>query len=78
MLKQNFLFDFEKLTECWASPANVASSNPYVGHVPRIKIYFPLLSIYTDELISTPKINTFLPMLPSSNKNSERQSSPIP
>ena len=30
--------------------------NPCVGRIPRIKIYFFLLSIFLDELILTPKI----------------------
>ena len=48
------------------------SSNPWVGPSPRIEISFFLLSICTDEFISTPKIMTFLPMLLSDNENSER------
>ena len=31
-----------------------------------------------DELISAPKIMTFLPMLPFINKNFERESNPMP
>ena len=31
-----------------------------------------------NELISTLKIKTFFPMLPSINKNSERESNPMP
>ena len=77
-LKQDFLLDLEKLIEYWASAANVVSSNLCVGHLPRIKIYVFSLSICTDELISTPKIMKFLPMLPSGNDNSERESNPIP
>ena len=64
-LKQNFLFDHEKLIECLASAVNVVSSNPCVGSIPKINFSFFLLSICKDELISTPKIKTFLPMLPS-------------
>ena len=45
---------------------------------PRIKISFPLLSICTDDLISSPRIMTFFPKNPSVNKNSEQQSNPIP
>ena len=37
-------------------------SNPCVSPLPRIKIHFFLLSIFVDELISTPKIITFLPI----------------
>ena len=39
---------------------------------------FPLLLICTDELISALKIMTFFPVLPSVNKNSGRESNPIP
>ena len=34
------------------------SFNPYVGPLPRIKMFFPLLSKYSDKLISTPEIQT--------------------
>ena len=37
-------------------------SNPCVGPIPRIEMPFFLLSIFVDELISTPKIITFLPL----------------
>ena len=37
-------------------------SNPCVGPLPRIKMSFFLLSIFVDELISAPKIITFLPI----------------
>ena len=57
---------------------NVVSSNPGAGPSPRIKISFPLLSTYTDELISAPKIMKFFPMVPSGNENSEQESNPIP
>ena len=33
---------------------------------------------FIDELISASKIMTFFPMLPSVNKNSERESNPMP
>ena len=36
-------------------------SNPCVDNLPRTKMCFFLLSILVDELISTPKIITFLP-----------------
>ena len=48
----------------------MVSSNPYVGPSPRIKISFPLLSIWADEPISGPKLMTFFP----GNENSERES----
>ena len=76
--KQNFLFDLEKLIENWAFAVNVVSSNYCVGPKPRIKISFFLLSICTDELMSTPKTMTFLPTIPSQNENSEHESNPIP
>ena len=38
--------------------------NLCVGPLPRIKLSFFLLSIFVDELISTPKIITFLPVTP--------------
>ena len=38
------------------------SSNPCVGPLPRIEMSFFLLSIFDDELVSTPKIMTFLPI----------------
>ena len=56
------------------SAVNVVSSSPCVGPLLRIRIFFPLLSICTDHLISAPKIMTFFPKLPSLNKNSERES----
>ena len=37
-----------------------------------------LRSICTHELISTPKLMTFLPMLPSGNENSECELNPVP
>ena len=51
---------------------NVVSSKPCIRPSSRIKISFLLLSIYTDELILTSKIMTFLPTLPSGNENSEK------
>ena len=46
--------------EYLASAVIVVSSNPHVGPSPRTEIIFPLLSICTDELLSTPKIVVFL------------------
>ena len=74
--KQKILFDLEKLIEYWASADKVVSFN--LGSILRIRIYFFLFSICTDELISTPKITTVLPTLPSGNEKSERESNPIP
>ena len=60
------------------SADNVVSTNLCVGTITRIKISFFLLSIYIDELISNPKIMTFLPTVLLGNENSERESNPIP
>ena len=65
----NLLFDCVKLIQGIFFLVNVASSNP---------LSLILLSTCTDELISTPKIMTFLPMLSSVNKHSEKESYPIP
>ena len=52
-------------------------SNPCVDPLLRIKMSFFLLSIFDDELISTPKIITFLPTsLP--NEKDVSVSNPIP
>ena len=65
----NLLFDCAKLIQDIFFLVNVVSSNP---------LSLILLSTCTDELISTPKIMTFLPMLSSVNKHSEEESYPIP
>ena len=51
--------------------------NPRVVPSPRIKIYLFLLSICIDELMPATNIVAFFPKLPSVNKNSERESSPM-
>ena len=76
-LNANLLFGCVKLIGYKASVVNVESSYPCVGPAPRIKISLPLLLICTDEAISAPKILTFFPLLPSVNKNSERESTPM-
>ena len=43
-----------------------------------LRYLFSLLSRGTDELISAPKIIAFFPMLPSVNRNSEKESNPMP
>ena len=78
MLKKNFAIDLEKLIEYRASTTKVVSSNPCVRPFPRIKVSFFLLSICLEELISTPKIVTFLITLPSVNESFELESNPIP
>ena len=57
---------------------NVVLPYTCVGPLPRIKISLVLLTICIDELISTPKIMTILPTLPSVNENSKRESNPMP
>ena len=66
-----------KIIGYFASGVNVWF-NPYVGPSTRIKISFPLLSTWTDEFISAPKIITLLSTLPSINGNSEWESNPMP
>ena len=56
----------------------MVSSNSCVGPLPRTKIAFLLLSICTDELLSTPKIIVFLPQSKLACEKSERESNPIP
>ena len=51
--------------------------NPALDLFARIKILFFLLSIFVDELISTPKI-TFLPNPVQGNEKLPRLSNPIP
>ena len=53
--KQNRFCNLEKLIEYSASAVI------FVGPLPRTEISFLLLSIWTDELLSTPKITTLLP-----------------
>ena len=62
----------------FVSAVNVVLSNPCVSFLSRIKISFPLLSTCTDKLISTPKIKTFSPNLPSGKEDSPRVSNLIP
>ena len=58
--------------------AVTACSNLCVGPLPRIEIYFFLLSVCGDELISTPKIVTFLANPIAGNPNVPFISNPIP
>ena len=55
----------------------MVSSKPFVGPSPRTKISFSL-STCTEELLSTPKITTFLNKLPFDHENCERTSTPSP
>ena len=66
-----------KLIKYWLSAVNVLF-NPFVGPLSRIKISFPLLSMCTDELISAPKIVTFLHTLPSGKEYSPQVLNSIP
>ena len=72
-----FVFFSVKLIEYIFSALSVCSK-PCVGPFPRIKIYFFLLSIFVDELISTPKIIIFLPNLVPGNEKLPCVSNPIP
>ena len=56
-----YLPDLEKLIEYLASAIVEVSSSPCTTPSARTKISFTLLSIWTDELMSTPEITTFLP-----------------
>ena len=61
-----------------ASAVIVVSANHCIGPSLRAKISFFLLSTCREELLSTQKIMTFLPELPSGNENYKRASNPIP
>ena len=52
-------------------------SNPFVGTLVKIKIYFFFLSTCTEELVSTPKIITFLPNPVTGNEELPCLSNPI-
>ena len=64
--------------EYFASTGNVVSSNLCVGSSKRIKIPFLLLSICTDELISTLKVMTFLPQSNFGSEKCETEPKPKP
>ena len=49
-----------------------------VGPLPKIKMSFFLLSIFVDELMSTPKVIKFLPNPMPGNENLPHLSNPIP
>ena len=53
--------DLEKLVEFHASAFIRVSSNPCIGPLPRAEASFFLLSLWTDELLSSAKIRTYLP-----------------
>ena len=70
MVFTNLFLGCIKLIGYFASTVNVVSSNPCVGHSPRIKTSLFLLLTFADELISALKIWTVFLMLPSVNKYS--------
>ena len=74
--KTIFFFVTVKLIEIF-SAISICSS-PCVGPIPRTYIFFFLLSIWTEELISTPKINIFLPNPPLGNEKLPLLSNPVP
>ena len=53
-------------------------SKPCVGPLPKIKICFFLLSVVVDELISTPKILTFLLVPTEGCEKNHFLSNPVP
>ena len=77
-LNSNILFGCVKLIGYKTPAANMVSSNPCVGSSPRIKISFPLLSLYTYQLILSPKIMAFFLKFPLVNKNFAWKSNPMP
>ena len=76
-LNKILLFVTVKLIEYIFSVVNVCSS-PYVAPIPRTDMFFFLLSIWAEELISTPKINTFWPNPPPGNEKLPVLSNPVP
>ena len=71
-----FLFVTVKFIEYIFSAVNVCY-NPCVGPIPKINMFFPLLSIWAEELISAPKIITFWPNPPPGNEKFPLLSNPI-
>ena len=57
---KNFFLDLRTLKENLASAVILVSPIPCAGSSPRSKIYFFLLLACVDELLSTPKLVTFL------------------
>ena len=55
----------------------MVSFNPCVEVSPRTKTFFFLLSICTDELLSTLKVITFLPLSKPGYEKNEQQSNTI-
>ena len=69
--------NLKKLAEYLNSTVIVVSSNPVVGPSPQTNISFFKSSLCTDELLSTPKITTFLYQLKPRHKKSEQESNSI-
>ena len=61
-----------------ASAIIEVSSIPYVWSSTRTKISFLSLSKCTQEVLSIPKVMTFLLQLPSDNNDCEHEPNPIP
>ena len=55
-----------------------ALSEACIGPSPRTKIFLFLPSICTEEVLSTPKIITFFPSLPSVYEKCKSESNPMP
>ena len=66
-----------KLIGYLASAAIVPLSKSCVVPSPRTNIFFFLPTMCTEELLSTPKIMTLFPLLPSDHENCERESNPM-
>ena len=71
-------FDLVILAEYLISVVILVSSDSSIGPSPRTRISFLILSGWLDELLSAPKITTFLPHSLIGNGNCERASIPIP
>ena len=72
-----FLVIFSKINRTHFFALSVCSS-PCVGPLPKIKIFFFLLSVFVHELISTPKVITFLPTSIPGYEKCPCPSNPIP
>ena len=78
IVNTNIYPDSEKVIGYLASDVIVASSKPCDDPSLRTKIFLFLLSICTEELLSTQKIITFFSLLPSAHENCERESNSMP
>ena len=73
----HFLLDLNILIEYSASDVIVVSCYTCVGPLPRTRISFLLLSLWKDEVFSTPKITTSLPQSKFGNEKSKWELNPI-